>query len=490
MPPASRSRSRPRPRTNRRVGDPALADPRPRMFLVTVLGIYLAVCTLPLASNRPVFWVVNAVVIALLVLAACALAPRPGSTSRPGSAGQMLLGHPVCLALGLLVLLGLAQWVLSVWMPGLGAGLNIPAWAWPMSADPAASLASVLTLGALALAFALGAALCANPARATRLLAIHFWSCAAVGLISLMLFLIGFDAVLLWERWAYDGSLTGPFVNRNSFAAYLGTGMVSGVVLALGGLSRLRRERGRAQADGYILQGFLASTSTIPKLVALVILASALLLTQSRAGVGASIAALAIVFLLYVWRRFRRGGRVNVVALAIALATLPIALALFALSGEAVAERLATVDGSWAARALIYTDTIAGIIQRPLFGHGAGSFAAAFPAFRSAELAMMQGTIDLAHNTYLALAFEFGLPATLLWLATLAWIGLRLLSTMGSDHLDFELPLAALGFGALLALHSLVDFSAEMQAIALWFAVIGGAAVAQASLRFKKTTDH
>ncbi|MBV6658949.1 MAG: O-antigen ligase family protein, partial [Devosiaceae bacterium] len=144
--------------------------------------------------------------------------------------------------------------------------------------------------------------------------------------------------------------------------------------------------------------------------------------------------------------------------------------------GDGVVDRLDSLQTDWSVRGAIYADTIAGILQRPFFGFGGGSFAAAFPSFRSEALAS-PGAVDLAHNTYLALAFEFGVPVTMAWLALLAVTGWRtaraVLSRRGHA---FELPLAAVGAATVVGVHSAIDFSAEMHAIALWLAALCGGA--------------
>ena len=66
-----------------------------------------------------------------------------------------------------------------------------------------------------------------------------------------------------------------------------------------------------------------------------------------------------------------------------------------------------------------YKATLRMIADHPWFGTGLGTFAEAFPAYRSADTSMW-GTWDMAHNTLLEIATEMGLPIAAL--VIVAWI--------------------------------------------------------------------
>jgi tetratricopeptide (TPR) repeat protein len=162
-----------------------------------------------------------------------------------------------------------------------------------------------------------------------------------------------------------------------------------------------------------------------------------LLLTRSRGGWLALGAAVPIVMTAWgVLRRTRRW-----VITGVSLAVLGIALLLLLnLAAEAehpwagwpLLERLASLHemdtGSTAARVTIWRASLYLIGQRPLLGHGPGTFAAAFARVYPPELIYYQGRqtmVDRAHNEWLNLGVETGVLGLVaaLWLQTAVWIG-------------------------------------------------------------------
>jgi O-antigen ligase len=88
--------------------------------------------------------------------------------------------------------------------------------------------------------------------------------------------------------------------------------------------------------------------------------------------------------------------------------------------------------------------------------------------------------MDKAHNDILEFAAGFGLPAAFLWWGLLAW--LVVICGRGVIVRRRYRMLPALGLAAtiLVAIHSIFDFSLQMPAVALTYAVILGIGVAQA----------
>jgi O-antigen ligase len=84
-----------------------------------------------------------------------------------------------------------------------------------------------------------------------------------------------------------------------------------------------------------------------------------------------------------------------------------------------------------------------------------------------------------AHNTYLEAAADLGLPFTILWIAILANI-LRALYRFKPVSLKF-LPATAALLAVAVAegLHGLVDFSLQIQAVAIAVAALFGLAVGE-----------
>ena len=117
-----------------------------------------------------------------------------------------------------------------------------------------------------------------------------------------------------------------------------------------------------------------------------------------------------------------------------------------------------------------------GIDDNPLLGFGYGTFADSFRLYRDETL---RAHFDKTHNTYLENLFELGWPAALALFACLAWLAMICLRGLRERGRDWIYPATGLAATALVAVHSLVDFSLQMPATAVAYALVMGAACAQ-----------
>ncbi len=108
----------------------------------------------------------------------------------------------------------------------------------------------------------------------------------------------------------------------------------------------------------------------------------------------------------------------------------------------------------------IYRSAVEIIGANPLTGAGLGTFVAAYPAFAHFDNARL---VDLAHNDWLQLAVECGLPAAVLWTI---FAGLLLIRLRGQ--------MWAMGLPVVLA-HALVDFPFHRIGVAAWWMLLAGA---------------
>jgi O-antigen ligase len=196
-------------------------------------------------------------------------------------------------------------------------------------------------------------------------------------------------------------------------------------------------------------------------------------MTGSRAGVSVSLLGFVVAAVGFFYRDLaaRRGVFIAVGAgCGLAL------LALYYLAGNVVARFYeGMIDPT---RLSIYRSTLRMIADHPWFGTGLGTFALAFPAYRSDDVSMY-GVIDRAHSTLLELASEAGLP--LASIVVIGWMiafgvlarGVRI------RRRDRMIPVAALSIGLLAALHSLVDFSLQIPGFAIVVFGLLGAGIAQ-----------
>jgi O-antigen ligase len=410
--------------------------------------LVLAVAPLPFASNRAWAWTL----LALLVGVLCATWPL----ARRGDAD--LLPIPVSYFAVPGVLFGMALlWGFVQTLSTMPEALQHPIWSQTARAlgqsvegriglDPLAAESRLMRLVAYAGIFWLAAQHAASGRRARALVD----ACAVFGAVyaayGLALFLSDSETILGYEKWAYRDSLTSTFVNRNHFATFAG-------ICAICAASALaQRLGGGSSAWVRITQG-----DALVYAVAVAILLVATVATASRAGV----ASVAIGFA--AWFVARADVALVRRAAALAIVATGVAGALFVVFDW---RDESTLVGDVSMRLHVYEISVAAIETRPWLGYGFGSFPAVFAALRTPGIAQVWNE---AHNVYLELAIELGVPAGLAFLASLFWIVVICARARASSA-----ACVALAAAATIAVHSTVDFSVQMPAVAaLWAALLG-----------------
>lgn len=459
---------------------PVPAGPRwPQSFLFALFLLLLAWAPLPFASNRPWSWAVLSLAVGLLVLlwAAAALA-TPERLRIPWPVG-------VAMAASTLVLLwvwmqvrpdvvGLHPRLVAhpVWETARAAGADVDP---VLAIDPwgtrDAAMRLLAYLGGFWLAFALGQ----EAARARRLLVTLVVVGTLYATVGLVLHFGGIEQVLTEPKTWYVGDVTSTFVNRNHFATYLNLALLAAVgllvetVLAARGAADLRRRAAE------LLGKLLGRRSLL--LVAVLVLATAMLLTHSRGGLLSGLAGVATLLFL-VLLAVRPGPRALLGTVAVSAALVG---GLLAYSGEATLERLDQLDAETdlgsGTRLAAYRLALDMIADRPWTGHGYGGFEATFQLYRDERFRTL---FDRLHNTPLEHAVELGLPATaLLYLGPLLIFGSCVRGVLVRRR-DQVFPLVAAGASVCVGLHALVDFSLQIPAVALTYAAILGCGAAQA----------
>ena len=89
-----------------------------------------------------------------------------------------------------------------------------------------------------------------------------------------------------------------------------------------------------------------------------------------------------------------------------------VAGAVLANTGGVLFERMATVDRDADVRLAVYEQTLDLIASRPMTGYGGGTYEDAFRAVKADPISP-DVTFDAAHDLYLELAAELGIPATI-----------------------------------------------------------------------------
>ena len=307
-----------------------------------------------------------------------------------------------------------------------------------------------------------------NADRILRAVALGTGIHAAYGLVA---FLSGTETILWFAKTSYRGDLTGTFVNRNSYATFAGLGLLCCLAVIGSELRRaragqvLRAERWRPALD------YLAGPA-LPYIGAAFLLGTSLFLSHSRAGLASTLAGSAVLGFAYhaaaarSWRHTLRFG-----ALFAGLALL-----LVGIGRTGTLSRILHSAEDAPNRLRVFETTISGIADRPLLGTGLGTFPDAFRLYRTEDI---RDSFHQAHNTFLELALELGIPGASLFLLGLAALPYRCVLGLLRRRRQLVFPCLGLAATSLAALHSLVDFSLQIPAIAALYALIMGVACSQ-----------
>jgi O-antigen ligase len=385
-------------------------------------------------------------------------------------------------------------WILiqtATWTPGW---MHHPIWqmaadaldkpiAGSISVDRELSSLALLRLITAASVFWLALQLCRDTARASFLLqsvAAIISAYATYGLVAAW-FTPGH---ILWFKNPYlqiwpRGVVTSTFVNLDSFSAYAGTGFVvfCGLILSF-------YQDEFASAGGSI-RFRVASIIEVTGQKGLVLFAGAgatliaLLLTASRGGIASTGFGLCVLGVLTLWRRKQRLAPSNVIVIIITIVVGALLVgAIFFVFGDLVLGKISQFGFRDQGRMGLYVITIRSILAAPWLGYGYGTFADVFPMFRDQSVSTYyQWTA--AHDTYLEVFQGLGLifgPMLVLTVAVLVW---RCLKGGATRQVNETPPCVAAAVAFLLGAHALVDFTLQLQAIAITFMALLGAGVAQ-----------
>jgi O-antigen ligase len=397
--------------------------------------------------------------------------------------------HPVAvrsLKVPTALLAAVVLWILiqnATWTPDW---LHHPIWQMTAEAldQPVAGSISVnreltslalLRLITSASAFWIAVQLCRDASRANALL----WS---IAIIVCVYALYGFAALVLtpgrvlWLKESYSsGVVTSTFINPNSFASYAGIGFI----VCCGLILRLYRHE-FASVGGSIrfrIATFIEVTGKkgIALLAAAFITLVGLLMSGSRGGMTSTVVGLFVLGALTV--RLRKQQFAEQREAVIVLGAVLVAVT-FLVFGDSVAGKIAQEGFHDDSRLAVYKIAVRSIVDSPLLGYGYGTFADVFPMFRDQSVGTA-GKWQLAHNTYLEVFQGLGVAFGSLLVATIIVLVQRCVRGATKRRMNETLPSVAASIGFMLGIHALVDFSLQMQAIAITFMALLGAGVAQ-----------
>lgn len=322
------------------------------------------------------------------------------------------------------------------------------------------------------LSLATGLVVGTDRGHARQLLRVIAWSGACLAIFGIVQQLSDPDMILWREKRAYLGVLTSTFINRNT--AYFGTcSVVWLLLLSTQFRASLPDERlsWREAVDRSLTQ---PPAAIFVPLTMLITCLAAMFMTGSRAGVILSLLALVVAFNLYFRRRVA-AGRASLTAF---FGSGLVSLVLLQLLGEGIIDRFDARGAADEGRLATYRAILGMIADHPWLGTGQGTFAAAYPAYRSSEVSMW-GVWDIAHNTPLEIAADMGIPLAVF--VVLGWVAIFATLIHGVRHRnrDLILPISALAVAMLAVLHSLVDFSLQMPGYGIVALALIGTGLAQ-----------
>jgi O-antigen ligase len=321
--------------------------------------------------------------------------------------------------------------------------------------------------------------------RARQLLNVIAWSgvvYAAFGIVAHI-----FDPThILWrDKDAYLDSVTGTFINRNTAGAYFGS---CALVWSLLIWERVQQRLPRSAALTWSMvnqQLAKPSQATIVAFSMLFLCLAAMFMTLSRGAVVLALLALVVGFILFFRRHLPRRA-----ALVTTLAGVgAVVFVLLEVMGAGVNARFDSQGFTSGGRLETYKATLRLIGDHPWFGTGQGTFADAFPAYRSAD-ASIWGRWDVAHNTLLEIAADMGIPIATLVIVGWAIIFATLIHGVLARKRGIIFPVAALTVALLAVSHSLIDFSLQIPGYSIVALALIGAGLAQSFRRDQIEAKH
>lgn len=446
-------------------------------FEQTALTLLLAIAALapvPFASNRPWAWSLLSA-LSGIALALWFVHVRQ-SGGRPMRYVVRLLPASIPFLLAILyAFLQIVPWTPRAWHNPLwaqtAAYLDAP-YHGMISLDGQSTLDDIMRLMGYGALFVLAWGLGLARDQARRILKVLLWTITACAAYGLLVQFLGLKSVLWFHKWAYLDYVTGPFINRNNFATYVGFGLIICSVLLFARLKpALNSDFSRMEMATRLMRALFAESWAY--LVAGAVLLTALVLTGSRAGVGSTVLGLLTVGTMLVLREASRRTAPLLLVVSAGLAV----IAILFLSGEEVIDRALDTSFATEERQNVYALTMTGISDRLWSGHGLGTFDPAFAMYRDAAL---QHSWDKAHNVYLETMFELGVPAALLLFLAVGWVAASCARGYFLRHRDRNYTLAATGCTVIAIVHSAFDFSLQIPAVAATFAMLLGVGFAQA----------
>jgi O-antigen ligase len=282
----------------------------------------------------------------------------------------------------------------------------------------------------------------------------------------------GTNKVLWFDKRSYIDNMTSTFFNRNSYAAYAGLGLLSSCAYVFYRWRKVWRD----SSMHFFWRDFLTTLASkeIYWLLLPVTMFTALVLSASRAGFASCMVGISVLILGLAINKHMPIIRV----LAVVLGFIALGIGALMIGGNTLVERLNAnmVNEDFEMRLGVYKLTWEAIKANPWLGYGLGNFDTAFRMFRDPTVV---GWFQEAHNEYLEMMMDLGIPMAMLWLSAIGLLIWRCLHGMVKRRKDGIFPVLALAATTQEGLHSVLDFSLQIPAVAITYAALLGLGVAQ-----------
>lgn len=441
-------------------------------FLLTIL-----LAPLPLGSNRPLSMAVLAALIAFWMV----VETFSHRASEKDAKTDLLRVLPAAVPFLLFCLWAAIQ----SFNFGSGSLLAHPIWQETevliggsgqnsISVNPGNSLSALMLILAYGGAFWLALRYAKDSIKASIMLKGFVWASTLYAGYGLAVYFSGNGYILWMPKFAYLDDLTSTFVNRNNYATYAALGLFACLTALFHIIGKELSGHMRAKQ---LVRTFFNSTSqkaTLP-LIGVVLNLTALFLSHSRAGFAAMLIGLIVLLPLLSYIKLMPKKILLVCIGGFAL----MGISIFAISSGDTVARLKSTTLDNTIRDEVFQQTLNAISDHKASGTGYGSFEEVFPAYKSDHYLMAGSTWDKAHNTYLELFLEMGMLPTLCLLFAVGYIIFCQVRGIWKRRRRRHYAVFALAASLTAGSHALVDFSLQIPAFAVTFAMILGLGFAQ-----------
>ncbi len=265
----------------------------------------------------------------------------------------------------------------------------------------------------------------------------------------------------------WSEAVRGTFSHRNHFAGFLEITIPLGICLLLVSIKNFKAKL-RPNNRSSNLLNFITSPRLL-LLGAVILMIIALFDTASRGGTGAFFIAITGTAILFSLLKRRK-----VIATNNILAIISIALILPHMSAEGgLGDRLEERGFSPNGRDLMTTAITSIISDFPTFGSGAGTYPYIQHKYKNSELGVSPMS-KRAHNDYLELICDQGIPGIFLLGTALFLFFLRIISGVRKrrDHLMRGLLFGSVTGITSIMLHAAFEFNFQIPANAIYFWVL------------------